>query len=92
MDEELIKNILDLLKRELSLNDILSSLPVNEEVLKTYLRFLLVKKFVKHSYNKFKITSKGKEALKLKNKYATDFNFGVNLGFFKAEIKKRQII
>lgn len=92
MDEELVKNILGVLKQnELNFNDIINALDVDEELLKKYLNFLLAKRFARYSYNKFKITSKGKEALKLKNRYQTDFSFGFNLGIFKAEIKRRQI-
>ncbi len=98
MNEELTKNILEILvSKKLTFNEILSSLEVDENTLEKYLNFLLNKKYIQtslptNSNSKLKITSKGKEALTLKRRYATDFNFGINLGVFKAEIKRRQIM
>jgi Mn-dependent DtxR family transcriptional regulator len=93
MDEELIKNILELLSEEqnLSFNELESSLDVDLGTLKIHLNFLRHRKFIKvtpASYGaSYKITKEGREALEFKRNY-TNYSFELNLGVFKAKIAR----
>jgi predicted ArsR family transcriptional regulator len=93
MNEELIRNILELLSenKNLSFNELENSLDVDIGTLKIHLNFLRHRKFIKvtpASYGaSYKITKDGREALEFKRNY-TNYSFELNLGVFKARIAR----